>query len=257
MPLIFDIGMNNGDDTAYYLGRGHRVVAVEANPVLAERGKTRFADEITAGALTIVNEGVGEQPGRATFWVSRANSEWSSFLHHIATRNGTTADPIEVGVRTFRSLIDEFGCPHYAKIDIEGHDIFCLRELANGARPELISVEAHRLEYLALLYAAGYRGFKVVNQREHGRAFPYGSSGPFGDELRGEWEPLETVAYDWLHMRLGRPARSSLGDGWYDFHATLAGPDLVNGVAKRPLNFRGVRRVRHIAARIAARFGLR
>jgi hypothetical protein len=29
--LIYDVGMNNGDDTAYYLRRGFRVLAIEAN----------------------------------------------------------------------------------------------------------------------------------------------------------------------------------------------------------------------------------
>jgi putative ABC transport system substrate-binding protein len=32
--LIYDVGMNNGDDTAYYLRRGFRVLAIEANPDL-------------------------------------------------------------------------------------------------------------------------------------------------------------------------------------------------------------------------------
>ena len=30
--LIYDVGMNNGDDTAYYLRRGFRVIAIEPNP---------------------------------------------------------------------------------------------------------------------------------------------------------------------------------------------------------------------------------
>jgi hypothetical protein len=30
--LIFDIGKNNGDDTAHYLSNGYRVVTVEADP---------------------------------------------------------------------------------------------------------------------------------------------------------------------------------------------------------------------------------
>ncbi len=30
--LVFDIGVNNGEDTAYYLRRGFRVVGVDANP---------------------------------------------------------------------------------------------------------------------------------------------------------------------------------------------------------------------------------
>jgi hypothetical protein len=35
--LIYDVGMNDGNDTAYYLSRGFRVVAIEANPVLVEQ----------------------------------------------------------------------------------------------------------------------------------------------------------------------------------------------------------------------------
>ena len=44
--LIFDIGFNNGDDTAHYLTRGFEVLAVEANPELVEAGRKRFADAI-------------------------------------------------------------------------------------------------------------------------------------------------------------------------------------------------------------------
>jgi hypothetical protein len=29
--LVFDVGVNNGDDTVYYLARGYRVVAIDAN----------------------------------------------------------------------------------------------------------------------------------------------------------------------------------------------------------------------------------
>jgi len=44
--LIYDVGMNNGDDSAYYLSLGFRVVAIEANPELVEQAKLRFAREI-------------------------------------------------------------------------------------------------------------------------------------------------------------------------------------------------------------------
>ena len=49
--IIYDVGMNNGDDTAYYLSRGHRVVAIEANPLLAREVAVRFHTEIAAGRL--------------------------------------------------------------------------------------------------------------------------------------------------------------------------------------------------------------
>ena len=35
--LIFDVGLHHGDDAAYYLSKGFRVVGIEANPQLAER----------------------------------------------------------------------------------------------------------------------------------------------------------------------------------------------------------------------------
>ncbi len=51
MPrLVFDAGMNNGDDTAYYLFRGFDVVAIEANPALCARARRRLPRRwMTAG----------------------------------------------------------------------------------------------------------------------------------------------------------------------------------------------------------------
>jgi 16S rRNA A1518/A1519 N6-dimethyltransferase RsmA/KsgA/DIM1 with predicted DNA glycosylase/AP lyase activity len=40
--LIYDVGMNNGDDTAYYLRRGFRVVAIEADTRLVRCAAERF-----------------------------------------------------------------------------------------------------------------------------------------------------------------------------------------------------------------------
>jgi len=46
--LVFDIGMHNGDDTAYYLARGYRVVAVEANPSMCAtaQANSRFETSV-------------------------------------------------------------------------------------------------------------------------------------------------------------------------------------------------------------------
>ena len=35
--LIYDVGMHNGDDTAYYLHKGFRVIAIDANPAMVTR----------------------------------------------------------------------------------------------------------------------------------------------------------------------------------------------------------------------------
>src|SRR5262249_46095831 len=143
-----------------------------------------------------------------------------------------------------------FGTPFYLKIDIEGNDRFCLRDLP--ATPEYVSVEAHHLEYLAALYGKGYRQFKLVNQAGH---FPNGCSGPASDTIT-EWDTLSTVAYDFLHTRLNMDHRSSMAYGWFDFHAKLGGVELAVGHARPPLPFRRLRRA-YAQARFRARSAAR
>jgi len=274
--LIIDVGMHNGNDTAYYLRRGYRVVAIEANPTLAEAGRARFQQEIAAGQLALLNVGVAESAGTATFWVCESNSEWSAFDKEIAGRDGVPCHPVEVKCVTFDQILSTYGVPYYLKIDIEGHDIHCLRALRPPDLPQYVSVESHSLDYLCLLRSLGYTGFKCLNQDQHnypsirpivitpkgrllrrikrmakripllvgtvralkrltakpataappaGGAAPYvyppGSSGPFGEDTPGPWYTVEEVAYNWLHLQQRHPDRSSLDEGWYDFHAKL------------------------------------
>lgn len=235
--LVFDIGFHNGNDTAHYLDRGFRVVAVEANPLLVVAGRARFADPIRSGRLTLLGVGVAKEAGERDFFVNEQNSEWSSFYPSFGQRGGGFTT-IRVPTMPLSRLIAEHGVPFFAKIDVEGADWHCLNDLPADP-PRYVSVEAHRLEYLAVLYAKGYRRFKIVNQTTH-VGFPSGASGPMSDTI-SDWECLETVAYDWLHMELKRPERSSLREGWYDFHAQHGGEELVRGVAKAPLRFRWLR----------------
>ena len=77
--LIYDVGMNNGDDTAYYLWRGFRVVAIEPNPELVATAANRFRREIEAGYLKILNVGIAAEQGELPFWVCQTDSRLSSF----------------------------------------------------------------------------------------------------------------------------------------------------------------------------------
>ena len=47
--LIFDIGMHKGEDTEFYLKKGFRVVAIEADPDLANLCRKRFKEFIDKG----------------------------------------------------------------------------------------------------------------------------------------------------------------------------------------------------------------
>jgi FkbM family methyltransferase len=243
--LIYDVGMHNGADTAYYLHRGYTVLAIEASPILVAQAQRRFAQAIQSGQLTLLHVGIAERARVAPFWINTQFDEWSSFDRAVASRDNTSCDAVDVRCVPFDDVLREHGTPYYLKIDIERSDIWCLRGLQKGNLPQYISIEAHSLEYLSLLYELGYRSFKIVNQAyvwkmptPTGWRFHPGSSGPFGPDTPGEWAPLEVVAYDWLHGQLGYPQRSSLRDGWYDFHASLAPPSSTALQARPPLRHR-------------------
>jgi FkbM family methyltransferase len=259
--LIYDVGLHDGSDTAFYLSRGFRVVAIEANPVLVERARVRFSSAEKAGRLTILGVGIGPRRGVFDFWVNESNDEYSSFIKHVGCRNGSPCHAVQITYLPFEDVLAEYGVPHYLKIDVERADIHCLRALDGDDLPRYVSVEAHALEYLCILSQLGYNGFKCVDQMSHnypgfrpdneslrGRLtsawlhylrevecrllrwrrgaeayrFSIGSSGPFGEDTPGAWESLEVVAYNWLHFKLGEKRRGTLNPyGWFDFHATI------------------------------------
>jgi len=162
--LIYDIGMNNGDDTAFYLHRGYRVVAVEANPLLVAECQQRFEREIAEGLLVILNIGIAEDSGSFPFWVCEMLSVWSSFDRSIAAREGSSHHKIDIPCRRFQSVLEEFGTPYYLKVDIEGNDALCLKGLQPENSPEYISVEATDVSLLATLRDLGYTRFKCIGQ---------------------------------------------------------------------------------------------
>jgi FkbM family methyltransferase len=173
---IFDVGMHDGADTAAYLSRGYAVLAIEADPSLASAGADRFEDAIRRGQLHILNVGIGEQEGASTFWICDDNSLWNSFDERVASRNGCRHHPITVAFRRFRDILEEFGIPEYLKVDIEGADWLCVRDLDRRRLPRFISVESEcagdgetlseqqSLRMLDVLREAGYSRFKLVFQ---------------------------------------------------------------------------------------------
>ena len=162
--LIYDVGMNNGDDTAYYLHRGFRVVAIEADPVLAGQASRRFEREIAAGRLVIVNVGIAAESGVFPFWICEDHPEWSSFHREVASRDGCRHHAIDIPCRPFASLLEEHGVPYYLKVDIEGNDYLCVQGLKQDDLPKYVSVESQDLGLLQHFRDLGYTGFKCVSQ---------------------------------------------------------------------------------------------
>ena len=165
--LVYDVGLHNGNDTAYYLYKGYRVVAVEADPTLVAQAGRRFRRQIADGRLILVNAAVSETEGRLPFWICESNSAWSSFDRSVAARNGSPHHEIHVDAWTFASILEQFGNPYFLKIDIEGNDYLCIRALVPEESPQYLSIEGSPKinENLAQLRDLGYTGFKLIGQR--------------------------------------------------------------------------------------------
>jgi len=83
--LIFDVGMNNGDDAAFYLECGFRVVAVEANEAFCGQVAARFPEAVRDGRLVIQNVAVRENlakwsSGSTKIIRNGAHSTWPARL---------------------------------------------------------------------------------------------------------------------------------------------------------------------------------
>lgn len=164
MELIYDVGMHVATDSAYYLRRGFRVVAIEANPVLAESARQRFAEEIAEGRFTVLDVGVSESRGEGTFWVCDDWTAWSSFDREVASRNGSRHHAVSVELRPLSDIFAEYGMPYYCKVDIEGHDRYCLDALRPDFRPRFLSVELSDYPFLERIREVGFDRFKLIHQ---------------------------------------------------------------------------------------------
>ena len=132
--LIYDVGMHRGEDTELYLAKGFRVVAFEANPDLINACKTRFADKLADGRLTIVEGAImGETAQKTvTFYQNPVATIWGTTDPQWAERNarmGWASEEVTVNVVNFADCIEEYGMPYFLKIDIVFNDKWTRRNL--------------------------------------------------------------------------------------------------------------------------------
>jgi FkbM family methyltransferase len=244
--LIFDVGMHDGSDTSFYLQKGYRVVAIDANPLLCARARAKHRRDISNGRLTVINEGVAAQRQELTFYVNNDKDDWSSFDPNFAHRSSNLTE-VKVFCRPFAEYLDQFGVPYYLKIDIEGHDEYCVQGLENSSElPRYVSTEATVQNFGDRMATIGYDRFKMISQYwiqslrcpkpareglEVDMTFSDFSSGPFGEETYGPWLTLAEFKDEYhkcahrifegsLHERLGCE-REMFMNSWFDFHARL------------------------------------
>jgi FkbM family methyltransferase len=276
--LIYDVGMYDGADTAYYLKKGYNVVSIEADPVLVHKASVKFKKYIAQNKLKIINQGIAAVEGNADFFVNEVNPFWNSFDESISARDQLPYHKITIKCNTFDNILKEYGVPYYLKIDIEGHDKFCLLGLNNEDLPQYVSFEADNegnIDMLDITRDLGYKKFKCINQHtflpleemyrtsidtsilnatellyfklKAGQSIPMkvlrklkirdlaaavfnpppylrfyrGSSGPFGDDLEGEWMSYDKVKFYYTksYEDYLKNVKNTYGF-WCDFHAS-------------------------------------
>lgn len=235
--LIYDVGLCDGGDTEFYLAKGFRVVAIEANPGLVRSAKERFARHIKTGWLTIIETAIGPSSGRIEFDVHTSNPHWSSIVSERRDRMHDEIRTIDVNCTTLDSVLREHGIPYYLKIDIEDADLDAIKSLKSlSALPNFVSAEAHSREIAQTLFEMGYRRFQLVDQRKKNdlRLWPWtwregryvwarfndSHSGAFGRELPGRWLTIDEVLAAFDGIRSSVPLFRGVPT-WHDFHAAL------------------------------------
>jgi FkbM family methyltransferase len=229
--LVFDLGMHKGEDTDFYLAKGFRVVAFEADPDLLEHCQERFSAQLESGQLEIVAGAIVDNPvenSTITFYKNPNVTVWGTIDPAWKDRNeraGWESEQITVPTVNFSKCIEKFGMPYYIKIDIEGADIPSLKKLGDfEQKPDYVSIESSKLSLrdidaeLDILQGLGYDGFKAVQQAmmantfaprpaKEGRDIEYqharDSSGPFGRELTGTWQSRGGIKGTYRRIFLG------------------------------------------------------
>lgn len=238
--LIFDLGLHHGYDTEFYLSKGFKVIALEANPAMIERARKNpiIHKAEVEGRLGIVPMALWHESGRpVSFFVNQIKDDWSSIDKSWAEKGSHESHKITVATITLEELFTKVGVPYYIKCDLEGADgIFSRQLVKQKDLPAFVSAEASEPEIHAHFVSAGYDRFQIVNQARHGHVvapnparegryvnttFTGHMSGLFGLELPADKWISYDEANEWLTLfRLMAKRDFSNLNSWIDVHAT-------------------------------------
>ncbi|MEP7007366.1 MAG: FkbM family methyltransferase [Sphingomonas bacterium] len=230
-PLAFDVGLNNGDDSDYYLKKGYRVIGIDANPSMCHLCKYRFKREVELGLMTVLNFGVSDHKSRGQFSINVEKPAISTFEPRRFDHEEWAPkkwEVIDVDILPISAIVQEYGLPELMKIDVEFYDHLVLSDLrAHGMIPDYITSEVHERACFDQIVEMGYGRFRLMpgntvadrfgaaeiirlnGTRTH-HSFSLDASGPFGDDFPDEWMRADEA----LEQLLAH------GLGWIDVHAT-------------------------------------
>jgi len=236
--IIYHIGASNGQNIPCYLLKADLVVVVEADFRLCDLIRNKFAASISEGRLVVENcaaTHLGEG-GEVVFHFHRKHSVLNQLPEPVQSDDPMLSpemfQKMVVASRPHVEIVEQYGEPHYVKLDVERYDAILVDVLfRNNIFPSYLSAEAHRYDVItAITTPSQYDAFKIVNGAtvaqdyqgslirawpsgvEHRYSFPAGSAGPYGDDIQGDWLTL-----DELHTHF-----SQKGCGWKDVHARRA-----------------------------------
>ena len=233
MKIIFDIGANNGQNFDYFLEKVDVVIAIEANTNLVSDIKSKFKHYIDQGRLIIENIALNDNENIKETYFYLPKSRGNDYTGSLFPDSPENFIKQKIKCQTASSLIKKYlkiykiSEIEYVKIDAEGSDKLILNDLfKNNVIANNLSVECHDPEIIELLLKSDYKSFKFVKGgntyftknveistkfKKKIINFDKHSSGPYGDDIPGDYYDKKSILTYFLNNGLG----------WKDVHASL------------------------------------
>ncbi len=116
--LIFDLGVSEGNDTAFYLAKGFKVVAVEADPAMVRHLRARFSTEIGTGAVKLLPFAAADSFGAVLDFHAHAQHQGVSGLSLNPDLSPDGYHPPQQVITIDWATLLAQGVPRYVKIDM-------------------------------------------------------------------------------------------------------------------------------------------
>ncbi len=227
--IIYDLGASTGENIPYYLLKSDLVIAIEANKSCCDLIIKKFKNEITNKRLIVEN-----------CIVSNCNLPIDEFyIHKKNYLLGQYPKPnekifnnffkVQVVKKDVLEIINNYGKPHYIKIDLEEYDHVVLKRIldsdiksnyisAEAINKDVINLFTSNLNYISFKLHEGklidilYKYTKLnINNKKIKFSFPSNSAGPYGNDIMKDWMDKENFI---KFAKLKEP-------GWWDIHASL------------------------------------